>query len=93
LPFNLPKRGDSILNWSKWRRLNKSNWKIIPENPGVYYIRYVNKSDRPVNILRLGGVDKDGIIYIGETGRNLRNRLRNFWRWTGSGNRSKALIH
>ena len=29
--------------------------------------------------MRLGGVDKEGVIYIGETGRSLRNRLRNFW--------------
>lgn len=67
------------MGWSNWKRFCKINWESIPENPGVYYIRCVNKFDKPITIIRLGSVDKEGIVYIGETGRNLRNRLRNFW--------------
>lgn len=67
------------MRWSNWKSFINVDWKRIPINPGVYYIRCVNNSGRPINIVRLGGVDKEGIIYIGETGRKLRNRLQDFW--------------
>lgn len=71
-------RGYSIMGWSNWKRFCEIEWENIPENSGAYYIRCVNKFGKPINIVRLGGVDKEGIIYIGESGRNLRSRLKNF---------------
>jgi hypothetical protein len=67
------------MGWSDYKSFVDMDWGKIPKNPGVYYIRCANKSGKPINIQRLGGVDKEGIIYVGETGSNLRNRLRNFW--------------
>ena len=68
------------MRWSEYKHFETLDWKTIPSSPGVYYIRCVNNSGNPIRIPRLGGVDNEGIVYIGETGRNLRNRVRNFWK-------------
>jgi hypothetical protein len=68
------------MGWSDYRKFVDVEWRKIPTNPGVYYIRYVNESGKPVSVQRLGGVDKEGIVYVGETGNSLRKRLRDFWK-------------
>jgi hypothetical protein len=55
------------------------DWLTVPDKPGVYYIRCVDKSGHPCQITRLGGTDDEGIVYVGETGWNLRTRLKGFW--------------
>jgi hypothetical protein len=68
------------MGWSDYKKFVDVDWRKIPTNPGVYYIRCVNESGKPINIQRLGGVDKEGIVYVGETGNSLRKRLRDFWK-------------
>jgi len=68
------------MRWGEYRNFGKVDRRNITRNPGIYYIRCVDNYGKPVLIPRLGGMDNEGIIYIGETGRNLRNRLRSFWK-------------
>ncbi len=73
---NRMKRG-----WSKWRCFKdaESDWEDVPESPGVYQIRAVDReSGKPVSISRLIGEDKKGILGIGESN-NLRKRSKQFW--------------
>jgi len=67
------------MRWSNYKSFTGVDWESIPDGPGVYYIRCIDGSENPLKIQRLRGIDKEGIIYIGETGRSLRNRLRGFW--------------
>jgi len=68
------------LNWSQWYslyRLAEQKWEIIPESPGVYVIRW-GVEGKSKAIPRAGGVDEEGIIYIGRS-KNLRRRIKQFW--------------
>jgi len=56
-----------------WVSLLKS-LKLVPQEPGVYIIRWT-KNDKPVSIPRILGVDEKGILYIGSAN-DLRKRLR-----------------
>ena len=49
--------------WSPWRSLNPADGELseISTNPGIYRVRHL---------------DRDGLTYIGQTGRSLRGRLR-----------------
>ena len=67
------------MRWSKYISVTEVDWESIPDAPGVYYIRCVDSFGNPLKVVRLKGTDEEGIIYIGETGRSLRNRLRGFW--------------
>lgn len=50
-------------------------WEQIPETKGVYKLVSVDFITlKPVPVQRVCGIDKDGILYIGES-QNLRNRL------------------
>jgi hypothetical protein len=68
------------MRWSNYRSFTDVDWESIPDGPGVYYITCIDGSGNPLKVRRLGGTDAEGIIYIGETGRSLRNRLRGFWK-------------
>jgi len=50
------------LNWSNWAPLKNKNHelKTLPASPGVYKVR---------------PIDKDFLVYIGQTGRSLRERM------------------
>lgn len=76
--------------WTDWKELRRGR-KGEPLHccdyfgPAVYKIILTRKDfpkNPPIEIGRLGGVDKEGILTIGQTG-NLRERLRSFvagWR-------------
>ena len=51
------------LDWTAWVTfdLKKSDWLVLPNGEGVYRIR---------------GVGSDFLMYVGQTGRSLRGRLR-----------------
>ncbi len=49
------------LPWSRWVPFSESDFRDIPPSAGVYRVKPVNK---------------DILVYIGETGRSLRERLR-----------------
>lgn len=51
------------LNWSKWISLNPEEGVLatLPTDPGLYRVRHR---------------DRDGLTYIGETGRSVRGRVR-----------------
>lgn len=67
------------MRWSNYKGFTNVDWESIPDGPGVYYIRFIDGSGNPARVRRLGGTDTEGIVYIGETGRSLRSRLRGFW--------------
>lgn len=56
--------------------LNKVNLPKFPEKSGVYIIN-LYKINRPLKIGRLLGIDKNGILMIGES-KHLRKRLNQF---------------
>jgi hypothetical protein len=58
---------------------SKDFWFAIPAEPGVYTITALSDSKTPVVLSRVGGIDKDGVLYYGKTS-NLRERLRMLWR-------------
>ncbi|MEN3052975.1 MAG: hypothetical protein ABC595_07970 [Candidatus Methanosuratincola petrocarbonis] len=80
------------LNWTNWLKF-KNIWVrngskyffqskenlLIPEDPGVYQVRCIQKNDKPIQIQRANGVDTEGILYIGSSS-DLMERIRTFWR-------------
>lgn len=74
---------DEIKNkWSEWiffKDLNK-----LPEISAVYQIRGT-KDLVPIFTQRLGGIDYEGILDIGQTS-NLRVRMTDFWGAAGKEN-------
>lgn len=70
------------MKWSKWgffKNLNR-----LPKIPAIYQIRCVDSNFKPIPICRVGGVDKEGIIDIGNS-INLRVRMLDFWGAAGKG--------
>jgi hypothetical protein len=63
--------------WSKWKPIEEALTGDVPEKAGVYQIRCVDKTGKPVAINRLARKDKEGIVGIGESG-NLKTRLGQF---------------
>lgn len=57
----------------------KDFWYSIPADPGTYTIIAFSDSKKPIALNRVGGIDKDGILYHGKTG-NIQDRLRMLWR-------------
>jgi len=76
------------MEWSDWIPFLEINRHNIPERPGVYIIRYSQIKGAPAKVSRAYGIDKQGILSIGETS-NLRDRLRGFYR-TIKGNRRSS---
>jgi hypothetical protein len=56
------------LSWQPWRSLNPADGNLgeITQQPGLYRVRHQ---------------ERDGLTYIGQTGRNLRERLRALAGW------------
>ena len=72
------------VNWSKWysfKELEKSRFRPVPTNKGVYQIRCAING-KPIVIPRSGEVDKYGILYIGKTEsrKGIKYRVRLFWK-------------
>lgn len=48
----------------RWYDFSEKNLDKVPIRPGVYKIRWFRKG-KPKAIMRLNGIDKEGIVYIG----------------------------
>lgn len=59
--------------WTDWEPLDGLDFTTVTTDPGVYVIA----ANKPLS--RVVGVNRTGILYIGEAG-GLRNRLRMFYR-------------
>jgi len=75
--------------WSQWQDIGNAK-KDERGYYGTYQIRIVDEiTKKPISISRIGGVDKEGIIYIGKAGPNnsLGSRIDSFFegRHSGSG--------
>lgn len=64
--------------WSPPQLLLKGREGLeLKDRPGVYRIRAFTKQGKPRCIRRAAGVDREGILHIGET-KHLRQRVRMF---------------
>jgi len=79
------------LDWSGWSRLIDLKTDDVPNRPGVYQVRCVDADGRPVRIFRAGGVDGEGILFVG-CGGNLRKRVRKLRRALISGDRGHSEV-
>ncbi len=74
--------------WREWQDIENAK-KKESDCYGVYQIRIIDNNRRPIPIPRIGGVDKEGIIYIGkaEPKHPLGHRIDDFLagRHSGSG--------
>ncbi|MCG3885100.1 GIY-YIG nuclease family protein [Photobacterium leiognathi] len=61
--YSLHSKNWADLTWSEWVKLDGDNndYKLIPNTSGVYRVR---------------AIGREPLIYIGQTGRNLRERLK-----------------
>lgn len=66
--------------WSKWRDISsiKNFAEELGKSPGVYEIRLSNLAGRPICLGRFLGMDKKGVLAIGESG-NLAGRVKEFY--------------
>ncbi|MCD6222303.1 MAG: hypothetical protein J7K12_01285 [Thermoplasmata archaeon] len=62
-----------VITWYKIKDLTDSENRNIPEDPGIYFVRWA-RNGSPVHIPRLGGQDNKGILYIGSS-KNIRERI------------------
>jgi len=78
--WRITKAEHSRLNRIRWSRpillFNTQDHLGLKGRPGVYRVR-AYKDDKPQHILRYGGVDRLGILHIGESN-NLAVRIRTF---------------
>ena len=67
-----------MARWGKWQAIEGiyHNMDLL-DKKGLYQIRMVDMGNKPLPIPRIGGIDPDGIIYIGKTKR-LRRRIEAF---------------
>jgi hypothetical protein len=72
------------MKWSKWISFKTFKQDSLPQQSGVYIIRFVEEKRIPAGIARANGVDKEGTLSIGETA-DLRHRLAGFYRTVYSG--------
>ena len=66
------------INWYALKDLPLKKFGDVPDHPGVYFVRWT-RNGKPVSVSRLGGVDSNGLLYIGSA-KNLRRRLRELWK-------------
>ena len=69
----------------RWENLNQENINKLPDKPGAYAVRILMKK-----IPRIFKPDKLGILCFGQTGKNLRIRLRCFYRSADEGKQLHA---
>jgi len=77
-------------DWSDWVSIEIAKSRKGPFNClGIYQIRAVTSSGKPIPVSRLVGVDPIGILYIGRSGfssgRSIANRIGEFVRQQHSG--------
>ncbi len=63
--------------WSEWLLFQTLNFKTVPPKPGVYELRWVIDG-KPQIINRANGVDRSGLLYVGQSV-NLRRRIKGLW--------------
>jgi len=85
--------------WSSWSRANQDNIGVERGYYGIYQIRVVNEHGIPIPIPRFGGVDDQGIIYLGKSGapdartdRSLATRIQEFISRSHSGGETYDLV-
>ena len=68
-------------NWNKWQDISsvKNLAGELSKVPGVYKIRLSDSAGRPIPIGRLLGIDKKGVLAIGESA-NLARRIKEFYK-------------
>jgi hypothetical protein len=79
--------------WSRWLDAELAKLRTGRFNDfGIYQIRIVTPSGKPIQICRIGGIDQTGIIYIGRSGyrlgktnRTVANRIQEFIKEQHSG--------
>lgn len=85
--------------WSKWIPIDEAAAPggRFASKFGLYQIRAVGRSGRPLRIPRLAAVDASGLLYIGRSGhkgrspnRTIANRLREFLKEHHSGGKTYA---
>lgn len=59
---------------------------VAPKKPGIYMLIALNTRCRPKPLARVGGIDKQGVLYIGR-GKSLRSRLNMLRRMLFDGTR------
>jgi len=63
---------------AKMNHLIIENLAYVPTSIGIYRLYAIGKSGKPICIQRFGGVDKNGLLYIGQTSKQtLRKRIYN----------------
>jgi hypothetical protein len=67
-----------IFFWKNLKIFAKDKFPGIENEPGIFFLRWKNNKN-PVTINRLGGSDRNGILYVGES-KKLRTRLQRIWR-------------
>lgn len=77
-------------DWSDWVSIEVAKSRKGPFNClGIYQIRAVTSSGKPIPVCRLVGVDPLGTVYIGRSGfasgRSIANRIGEFVRQQHSG--------
>jgi len=66
------------IKWFRLEDLATKKFYVVPNNPGIYFIRW-SRNGRVVPIFRLKGCDNKGILYIGSA-KKLRKRVHELWR-------------
>jgi hypothetical protein len=83
-----------IGSWSKWYGFTNdgSLFNFTNDTYGIYKVRGIDKNGLTINIPRIGGIDKEGILYIGRSGlkrnrsfRSILRRLSEFYFGNHSG--------
>lgn len=66
----------NVMNSVSWIKLNELQWqaKELKNKSGVYILKWVRNGEH-VEIGRIGGKDREGILYIGVAKRNLEERV------------------
>jgi hypothetical protein len=81
--------------WGSWHEIEGANFNE-GDYFGIYEIQMVNQVRRPIPISRIGGIDEEGIIYIGRSGlkrpRTLGMRLHEFQIGRHSGAKTYELV-
>ncbi|MFN0193820.1 MAG: hypothetical protein ACKVP5_17910 [Aestuariivirga sp.] len=88
-----------MVKWSKWIPIEDATARNgrFAGMFGLYQIRAVSRSAKPIPIARLVGVDKQGLLYLGRSGhqkrsssRTIPNRLKEFVKQHHSGGKTYA---
>jgi hypothetical protein len=63
--------------WHRLAILQKKNYSLVPNRRGTYIVRHAPKGQGYM-VVRAGGLDMSGILYIGRSG-NLKETIKSFY--------------